>query len=344
MPDSSPDADVSTSDVQDSTVNSQTDTNANQDSNGPDSSTAKPAGSMLDAVQAALAPKAESPPAPNPDEAAKGQSDVEKADGEAEGDAELSEAELKALSWKAQQRFKKLASAAKTKDGEIAELKVKATEHDKMVGAIAKAGLEPSDVDELVALGSLLKHGDPAKGLEKLYPLVRALEGMAGKVLPADLQEKVRLGYIDEASARELAETRAKAKFTEQSQQRQQQANEAEQQERERRELIDSTTQAIETWDKQQAAADPDWHLKRQEVSEQVELLIVREQQKRKEPYFPNREEAVEIAKTALKKVNERIARLKPRPTDIRPPVAPGGSPRSKPAANTILDAINNAL
>lgn len=344
MPDSSPDATASAVDEVVTTATPQVDNQPGNDSKGADSSPPAQAGSMLDAVQAALEPKAESPTAPNPDQAAKPDSDAAKADGQSE-DTELSDDELKALSWKAQQRFKKLASAAKTKDGEIASLKVKADEHDRIVGAITKAGLEAKELDELVDLGSALKQNRPREALQILAPIVQALEQVVGKILPADLQEEVRLGYITEQRAQELAEARASEKIERQSRERLQRESDADKQQRDVAERVNSSVSAVEAWEKQQAASDPDWPLKRQEVAEQVELLIGREAQKRRAPYFPTPDESVQLSKDALKTVNDRISRLKPRPAEVRPSANnPGGSPRSKPAPKTILDAINNVL
>ncbi len=297
---------------------------------------------MLDAVEAALAPKAESPTATNSDQAEQPDSDAAKPEGEAV-DEELSADELKALSWKAQQRFRKLASAAKAKDGEIAGLKTKADEHDRMVTAVTKAGLDGKELDELVELGSVIKK-DPVLALQRLMPLVQALEQVAGKVLPADLQEEVRLGYISEPRARELAESRAQAHLAKQSQERMQRDDEAAKKQREINDRVNSSVSAVEAWEKQQASSDPDWPSKRQLVAEQVELMIGREAQRRGEPYFPDVQECVKLSKDALKIVQDRIAKLKPRPTEVRPPVNPGASARGKAAPATMLDAINSAL
>ena len=297
---------------------------------------------MLDAVQAALERKAESPPASSPDTPAEGKSDAENTD--SQSDEDLSADELKALSWKAQQRFRKLASTAKAKDGELAALKPKAEEHDKIVAALTKAGIDGKQLDGLVELGSILNHGNPAEALARLMPLVQSLEQAAGRVLPADLQEKVRLGYITEADARELAESRATARFERETRERQQRQSDAEKQHREINDRVTASVSAIEAWEKQQAASDPDWPLKRVEIAEQVELLIGKEAQKRGEPYFPTPEEALKLSKDAAKTINERISKYRPKPSEVRPPSNSGASPRSKAAPKSILEAINNAL
>jgi hypothetical protein len=342
MPDSSPADDVTSSDTTlDVAATPAVETTETSDSNRSDSSSTK-AVSMIDAVQAALEPKEASPPSPNQDQQPPAaDSEAPKADGEIPDD--LSEDELKALSWKAQQRFKKLASTLKTRDGEVTTLKTKADEYDKIVGSINKAGLDNREVDELIEIGSLLKK-DPARALAALQPIVDTLRDVAGEILPPELQERVRLGYISESDARELHKAKVNEGQARRTAERESAERKAADEATANEKLISTSVSAVEAWEKQQAATDPDWTLKQKEVAEQVELAIVREAQKRNAPWFPNAKESVELSKAALKTVNERLARFKARPNEIRPPAAPGASPRSKPAPKTMLDAINNAL
>lgn len=344
MPGSSPDAaDTSAEELlgtTDTTVADPVDTSETADRATPDSSPA-PAGTMLDAVQAALEPKGASPAPKEPGPADEADPDKKPAEGEADAE-ELAADELKALSWKAQQRFKSLASRVKAKDSELSDLKPKAEGYDRMVGAIKRAGLDSPEVDELVELGGMLKQ-NPRAAYDKLLPIVRALEGVIGEVLSPQLQEQVRLGYITEEHARELQRSRAGERLST-DRAKQLETSQREQREHQERETqINASISAAEGWDKQQAAKDPDWHLKRTDVAEQVELAIVREANKQGKPYFPTAAEAVKLAGDALKEVNTRFARFKSPPREIRPSTS-GASTRSKPAAKTTLDAINNAL
>lgn len=296
---------------------------------------------MLDAVQAALEPKEASPASIEPgQEAAKAEDPAKTAEGESED--ELSDEELKALSWKTQKRFKGLTTALKTRDGEIAELKPKAAEFDRMVDSISKANLDTREVDELIEVGGMLK-SNPHAALAKMLPIVQALQSVVGETLPPELQERVRLGYISEADARELNKARASTNLlTRREQETQQQAEQREQQNQLQTHVTNSI-KAVEGWEKQQADKDPDWHLKRKEVAEQVELAIQREAIKRNARYFPTAEESVKLAADALKTINERLKRFSPKPNDIRP-TTPGASTRTKPTAKTTLEAINAAM
>lgn len=346
MPGSSPDA-ADTSSAEELLGSTAPDTAAATQADDTTGADVKPesspatAGTMLDAVQAALEPKVASPAPQEPGQADKANPDEKPAEGEAT-DEELSAEELKALSWKTQQRFKKLTTTVKAKDAEVLALKPKAEEFDRMVGAIQRAGIDTRELDELVEVGGMLK-SNPRAAYEKIMPIVRALENVIGEVLPADLQERVRLGYISEEDARELNRSRAGERLATHRSQQTEAQQKAEQESRERQTLIDSSIQAAERWDAQQSTKDPDWHLKRKEVAEQVELAIVREANKRGQPYFPTADEAVKLANDALKTVEDRLKRFKTKPAEIRP-TTPSASTRSKPAPKSTLEAINNAL
>lgn len=345
MPDSSPDT-VDTSTDTD-LIGTSTDTAAATQAEAPQqgadatpNSSPETAGTMLDAVQAALEPKVASPATQEPGQADEANPDDKPAEGEA--DEELSSEELKALSWKTQQRFRKLTTTAKGLTAELEAVKPKAEEYDRMVGAIQRAGIDNRELDELVEVGGMLK-SNPRAAYDKMLPIMRALENVIGEVLPADLQERVRLGYISEEDARELNRSRANERLATTRNERSEAEKQAERENRERETLVNSSITAADRWDKQQSEKDPDWHLKRSEVAEQVELAIVRESNKRRAPYFPTAEEAVKLANDALKTVNDRLRRFKAKPAEIRP-TTPGGSTRSKPAPKNTLDAINNAM
>jgi hypothetical protein len=343
MPESSPDSAAPAADelLSDSNTANSSAADTQQTDAKPDSSPA-PAGTMLDAVQAALEPKAASPAPKEPGQADEADPNAKPADAEAEESDELSPEEAKALSWKAQQRFKTLAGKVKAKDGEIADLKPKAEGYDKMLGAIERAGISPEELDELVQVGGWMRQA-PEKARERLLQVLDARDNVLGERLSPELQEQVRLGYLTEQHARELSRSRAGARLSTQRAEELAAQQKAEREAAERKTLVDSSIQAAERWDQQQAEKDPDWHLKRKEVADLVELELTREARKSGKPYFPTAEETVKLSNAALKAVNERLSRFKPRPTEIRPTTS-SASTRSKPAPKSTLDAINNAL
>lgn len=103
------------------------------------------------------------------------------------------------------------------------------------------------------------------------------------------------------------------------------------------------TLSAIEKWEAAQAKADPDWHQKRQEVSELVDLAIAKKQREMNAPWFPNAKEAVEMSKEALKTVEQRYARFKPKPAEQKQ-IQGDASTRSKPTPKSMLDVVNQAV
>lgn len=341
MTDSSPDADVQATVTTETTAPADVST-SNSDASSSASSTEQPA-TMLDAVQAALKPEA-SPASQDPGDAADAETPDSKAEEEtSEDDETLSEEALKQLSRRTRNSFNRLTSKIKAKDGEIESLKPKAEEFEKISRFVSQAGLTNEDVGFLLQVGALAR-SQPDKALEHLLPFVQQLQQQAGEVLPADLAERVRLGYITEQDARELSKARSREQLaTKRADQSETQRREAEAAS-ERQKTVDSTIAASEKWESTQASKDPDWHLKRNEVAEKVELAIYKEQTKRGDPkYFPNRDEIVKMSNAALDEINKRFKSRGPKPAEIIP-VNPGGAPpRTTPKPTSMLDVVRNA-
>jgi len=82
------------------------------------------------------------------------------------------------------------------------------------IGADARRmGMTHEDVVALFAWPRLLA-SDPAAAVEQLREFTAMWEGRIGKTLPADLQQKVEDGLLDEATAKEVAGMRANAELT----------------------------------------------------------------------------------------------------------------------------------
>lgn len=333
MPDSSPE------EVVDQTASADTHV---EDSSVAESSTAEvTAGSMLDTVKAALGQKEASPASESTGEQA------DKADSEpnAEDDDdkdELSPEELKAVARSTAARFKKLTSKLAVKDEELNALRPKAEEFEKINRFVTDAGLTNQEVGQILTIGALMK-SDPAEALKALMPYVQRLQDAVGEVLDPDLQERVRLGYLTEADARELSKAQATARNAQQRAERMTERQRQEAEQREVQRLIDSGVKAAGEWEAKQATRDPDWHLKRTEVAEKVELAIARKAREVGRPWFPNAEEAVGLAQSALKEVNARFKTRVSRPSEVRP-VTGSASNRTTAAPQSMLDVVRNAI
>mgnify|MGYP000985313849 CR=1 FL=1 len=344
MPDSSPEVTDATSVVDTNAAAATATEGQQQNSDGNTSSSSnegQKAGTMLDAVEAALKPK-DASPASKPGEAeAKAESDdSNKAEGETEENDEFSEDELKALGEKVQKRIRGFTSKLKAKDETIASLEPKAKEFDKITTFIRNTGMNNNEVGELLTVGAMMKGGDVKGAIERIKPIYEALLKANGEELSPELQEKVRLGHITEDDARALSRAAADAHHSKQRLEKSEQDKKTEGEKKQREEFVQETLSAIETWETAQAKADPDWHQKRQEVSELVDLAITKKQRELNEPWFPNAKEAVEMSKAALKTVEQRYSRFKGKPTEQKQ-IQGDASTRSKPVPKNMLDVVN---
>lgn len=344
MPGSSPDT-TAEAESTDTTAAVTEPVAATTDAAPADSSTAettpKAEPSMLDAVKAAIAPKTEeSPASQTPGDKA----DAEAPDSKTEADPDVhSPEELKALSVKTQRRIKNLngrLDAALTENG---ALKGKADSYDKLNSYIRDTGITNTEANGALQLVAMLR-SDPKGARERLMPIMAELDRIVGESdLPAALKQRVQAGYLAEEDARALVRADAAAKLNATRLEQTNIRNQEQSQQREMRTLTESTISSIETWETTKAKNDPDWHLKRAEVADQVELAIEREARKLGRPYFPNPTEAVKLSEDALKRINDRNKQFSPRPAEIRT-VAGGASPRSQAAPKTMLDVVRQSV
>lgn len=299
----------------------------------------KPAGTMLDAVKAAIAPKDATPASKSPDSTPADGEDPDSTKADATDADEMSEEEAKALSVRAQKRFSKLTKSLKVASAEVESLKPKALEYDKIDTFVRNAGLSPQDVAGTLEIAALLR-SSPPQALARLLPIVASLQQMTGETLPAELQQRVDQGYLTEADAKTLAKAQADARFATQRTTALTEQQQTDARNREFKELTTNTVSSVTSWEAQQAARDPDWHLKRDNVAELVELAIERKTRELRRPYFPTADEAITLSADALKTVNDRSKRFGPRPQEIRPVLNGGASPRSTAVPKNMLDVV----
>jgi hypothetical protein len=297
---------------------------------------------MLDTVNAALKPKEASPPSQTPDQA--DEPDPAASDDPGDGDAkdELSDKELADLSDRVRRRFSRLSHGLKAKDTEIGTLRPKAEKLDGIYKGIEASGLDGADVDRMIQLGSWIKK-DPDRALAALRPLIQILESNTGYELSPELKEQVRQGYLTEDHAVALSRATAAAQHANRVATEAQTQRDQAEHTRSLETLVSSSIAAAEKWEKAKSAKDPDWSLKRDEIAEQVQLVIQGEALKRGVPYFPNATEIVKLSEDALKTINTRMQRFKPARREVVPATT-GVSPRTTVAPKNTLDIINNVL
>lgn len=333
----------SSTEIVDPAASTQTDSTTQVSDSTPVSSTeTKPAETILDRVRATYEKSNEATPAST----APGKSAV--ADDSAKSTApedgkDLTPDEMKLLAPRTQERFQRLTADLKAQGKELETLKPKAAEYDKIEAFIRQNGLAPRDVQSISEIAAMLVH-NPAGARARLAPIMAELDKILGNVLPADLQEQVDQGYITPEHAQALSRAQAEAGL---ATRRANAITESQQQNEtitRQRAAIDSSLSAMDAWEKQTAAKDPDWHQKQSEVSNEVELAIGRESQKLGRPWFPSAQEANKLLADAYDTVNARHKRFAPKPVAITPPAAGGASPRSNPAPKNTMDIIRGQL
>lgn len=352
MPESPPEHDdVRAQDTPDATVESGQTQNQTEDQvkDGQDSESSpeKPAATMLDAVKAAVAPKEASPTSEQgTPEAPKAPTDPKV---QPESEDELSQEEFKQLSRKTQSRIKSFERKLTAKDQEISGLKTKADEFDKIETFVRNSGLTNEAVGATLQIAALMR-SNPREALARLTPLVGQLQQIVGETLPPELAQRVQQGFLTEDDARALARSSADAALARRQAAEIAAQREVETTQRTQREATDATVGTIETWESNKAKTDPDWNLKRDEIAEQVELAIERENRRRQglDPrspaWFPTPEEAVKLSEDALGRVNDRMKRFTPTPRAINPVVPGAASNRNAAAPKTMLDVVKQTV
>lgn len=225
---------------------------------------------------------------------------------------EITEEELKRYGPKTQARIKQLLDQRHEKHQEVEALKPKAAQYDAIMQFAEASRLSKEDVGSIMEIGSLVRNA-PEKALEKLVPIVQHLQELTGQVLPADVQERVRLGYISEEDARRMVRSEKSTALTreqlEQARQDQERANEA----AALQELQQSAKSTAETWEATRKRTDPDWQLKQRRVGELAELEV------RRNGFPESKAKMVELLDTVYAQVNQEMSRLLPRPKAVTP-------------------------
>ncbi|MBO4228018.1 hypothetical protein [Bradyrhizobium neotropicale] len=319
------------------------------DTNTADSSNAEGAkDDLLTRVKDALDKSKEKSPAS--DEPGSNSDEPPPADAKKEGEEEAGESDdltkedLARLKPKTRKRLDALSQQVTDRDVKIADLSPKAEKFDQIQRFVDDAGLTKDDVNTGFDVMRNLKN-DPFKAYEQLRPIMDQLESIVGVRLPEDLQQGVQRGQLTEAHARELARSRSQAAVTGQQLQRTTQRQEADRQRQEIETQVDDVAKAVTEWENTAGKGDPDWKLKQPRITDLVEIEVMRRQAKNP-GYFPSKEEAIEISKKALERVEAELKALRPsRRAVSTTPSADAGSTRTTAAApKTMLEAAKIGL
>jgi hypothetical protein len=310
---------------------------ATEDVNTAGSSTADEKGSpasMLDAVKTALDIGDQEKTPVSETEGSK--AEVVASDEKPADEADFTEDELKSYKPKTQERIRRLVGKIHDAKSEADSLRPKADGFERISAFVRDKGLSEQDVNtgfEIMALMS----SDPVRAYQVLTPIYQQLAANVGAVLPQDLADDVRLGYVSQNRAQELAQTRALADIERNRAQRFVEQRQQEEIGRQNQAHIDGVAGAVTTWEKAKSANDPDWELKRERIGELIELEV------RRAGYPQNPQQAVELAEKALMRVSQELKKFAPRATSVTP-VTGAASGRSQAQPQNMLEAIKRAV
>lgn len=185
--------------------------------------------------------------------------------------------------------------------------------------------------------GALNGRVDPATVMGELAQWTDQLRLLAGDALPADVQQRLDDGVIDEATAKEIAHYRAQQVTTT------------------RRAELDTaalSTQAVsahatlvrsavQTWEQAIRARDPDYPRKAQLV--EARAFQLRTQQYGAQGMPPTPEEAMALAQRAYDDVSKQ---MQPPRASVRAPLTGAASPKStvRTPPKTMLEAVQQGL
>ena len=223
---------------------------------------------------------------------------------------------------------------------QVEQANVEAGYYRQFVGFLDENRISQEEANKLFDIGALMKN-DPMKALEALTPYYNELLHITGNILPTDLQQQVKQGYITKDKALELSRLRATRETERQigtERQTHQQQREAD---RQRGQEVSAMQSGIAGWEKDWASSDPDYAKKKDRVLDRVELLLVRAQKNGTLP--KTTDEAVKLANQAKTEVEADLKRMNPPRKQVRP-VDGGSSASNMPDAKNTADVIRRTL
>jgi len=254
-------------------------------------------------------------------------------------DADITDAEIEAMRPKARTRFKKLLSQRNEALREAQSLKVEAESFRNIQAYMAENGIEQQDAAVSFQVIADAKSGDMVRlnsALDQLLPLVQRLQEATGRAVPPELNDQVQSGELTEEVARQISQDKHARTFA------QQQAELARQQAQQAQQQLawQQNATAVQTWEQQIRATDPDFGKKADAMRRVAQALIT----ERGAPKSPA--EAVEYAKAAYAEAGKWFQAARPALQPSRPTPPQNSATRTglAPAPTSLEDVISQAL
>jgi hypothetical protein len=262
---------------------------------------------------------------------------------------QITSEEMAKYALSAKRRIRKLAKQRHELRAEVSRLKAvvpQAQAADSVSTYLRDNDIGREDFLMMLDLGASLRRGDFQRFYAGIKPYVDLAEQYLGVSLPPDLQNAVRQGQMTTEAATHFSRERMDRILSQNKAQRtnalagqQQQYFQQQQVAQQRTALANAVAAHVNAWEQMAMKHDPDYAAKRAAVQDTM-WAVVRETGAPQSP-----EHAVNIAREAYKRVNERYARWAParRPTS-RNPSSTGRTTGAAPEAKTIHDAVRLAL
>lgn len=218
--------------------------------------------------------------------------------------------ELKAWKPKTRERFAKLQVKYRDANERAEKAEAEAGHYRQFVDFLDTNGINQNEANELFNIGALMKT-NPFEALKLITPHYNSLLEITGNVLPADLVQQVKAGYMTQAAAFEVSRARAQGRVIPAVQQQTQQRQEVRQQ----GQNVASMQSAIGSWEQKWSKSDPDYNVKKDRVLDRLELTLARAVRTNTLP--KTAEQAVALAEKVRKEVETEL-----RQTRVRKPVS----------------------
>lgn len=173
---------------------------------------------------------------------------------EKEGEEEEEEPQAEEKAPVPYERFEEINNKYKVSVEEYEKVKPMVEAHQQIIDYCTQNQITQEQFSNLLEIQRLL-NTDPQKALEKILPIVEAVQGFTGDKLPSDLQTKVDTGKMDLADAREMAKLRAQSQLGTSRFQQYQQI----QQQRAQTEFQRAQVSAVNSWVESKQKTDPDF-------------------------------------------------------------------------------------
>lgn len=223
---------------------------------------------------------------------------------------------------------------------QLEQVSVDAGHYQQFAGFLEQNRITGDEANELFEIGALMKN-DPVKALQLIQPHYQQLLEVTGNIIPQDLQQQVKEGYITREHALELSRSRATGQTSKAISQQQQAHNQQVQARQQQQEQINAVQTGITEWERSWSSSDPDYAAKKDRVLERVELMLARASKTGNLPKTVD--EAIKLADEAKNYVEKDLRSFMPK-RKINTVDGGGSVPNAMPQPKDTRDVIRRTL